>query len=44
MNSLCIKINNSDVIMSFNGDMRPFILRDQYDETTIQLIVPVRME
>ncbi|CUO08390.1 DNA polymerase III subunit beta [Turicibacter sanguinis] len=37
-------INNSDVIMSFNGDMRPFILRDQYDETTIQLIVPVRME
>lgn len=37
-------INNSDVIMSFNGDMRPFILRDKYDETTIQLIVPVRME
>lgn len=37
-------INNNDVIMSFNGDMRPFIIRDQYDETTIQLIVPVRME
>lgn len=37
-------INNSDVIMSFNGDMRPFVLRDKYDETTIQLIVPVRME
>lgn len=35
---------NSDVIIGFNGDMRPFILRDQNDETTIQLIVPVRME
>lgn len=39
-------INNpsSDVIIGFNGDMRPFILWDQADETTIQLIVPVRME
>lgn len=37
-------INNTEVIMSFNGDMRPFVLRDKYDETTIQLIVPVRME
>ena len=39
-------INNpsSDVIIGFNGDMRPFILWDQNDETTIQLIVPVRME
>lgn len=35
---------NSDVVIGFNGDMRPFILRDQNDETTIQLIVPVRME
>lgn len=37
-------INNTEIIMSFNGDMRPFVLRDKYDETTIQLIVPVRME
>lgn len=37
-------INKSSVIMSFNGDMYPFILRDQYDETTIQLIVPIRTE
>ena len=29
--------------MSFNGD-ETVCLRDKYDETTIQLIVPVRME
>ncbi|MGL4335911.1 MAG: DNA polymerase III subunit beta [Turicibacter sp.] len=37
-------INNTNLILSFNGDMRPFVLKDQFDETTIQLIVPVRME
>ncbi len=37
-------INSSNILIAFNGDMRPFVLRDEYDETTIQLIVPVRME
>jgi len=35
---------NSDVIMAFNGEMHPFILKEYNDESTIQLIVPVRME
>lgn len=37
-------IGNTDVIIGFNGDMRPFVLRDKHDEVTTQLIVPVRME
>lgn len=35
---------NAEVILGFNGDMRPFILRDLSDETNLQLIVPVRTE
>ena len=37
-------INASEVVLGFNGDMHPFILREQNDESTIQLIVPLRME
>ena len=35
---------NSEVVMAFNGEMHPFILKECNDESTIQLIVPVRME
>ena len=37
-------LNSSDVIIGLNGDMKPFVLRNEKDDTTIQLIVPVRME
>ena len=37
-------INSSNIIMGLNGDMKPFVLRDEFDETTTQIIVPVRME
>jgi len=35
---------DADVIMGFNGEMKPFVLIDERDETNLQLIVPVRLE
>jgi len=35
---------DADVIMGFNGEMKPFVLIDERDETNLQLIVPVRIE
>jgi len=39
-------IENSDgnVTFGFNGDMKPFVVLDDYDKSNLQLIVPVRLE
>lgn len=36
--------NSSEVTINFTGEIRPFILKGEYDENMIQLILPVRTE
>lgn len=35
-------INSENIKISFSGSMKPFILEDEKDESTLQLILPVR--
>ena len=35
-------LNCDELLVSFNGDMKPFILKNINDHNTIQLILPVR--
>ena len=35
---------DGDVTFGFNGDMKPFVVLDNQDESNLQLIVPVRLE
>ena len=35
---------NGDVTFGFNGDMKPFVVLDNQDNSNLQLIVPVRLE
>jgi len=39
-------IENADggITFGFNGDMKPFVVLDNFDEANLQLIVPVRLE
>ena len=36
--------NSSEVLINFTGEIRPFVLKGEYDENMIQLILPVRTE
>ena len=36
--------NSSEVAVNFTGEIRPFVLKGEYDEEMIQLILPVRTE
>lgn len=36
--------NSSEVAINFTGEIRPFVLKGEYDENMIQLILPVRTE
>lgn len=36
--------NSSEVAVNFTGEIRPFIIKGEYDEKMIQLILPVRTE
>jgi len=36
--------NDDDVTFGFNGDMKPFVVLDNLDDSNLQLIVPVRLE
>ena len=36
--------NSSEVSVNFTGEIRPFVLKGEYDEEMIQLILPVRTE
>ena len=35
-------LEGTDIKISFTGAMRPFVIRPLHDETTLQLILPVR--
>lgn len=35
---------DGDVTFGFNGDMKPFVVLDNQDDSNLQLIVPVRLE
>lgn len=35
---------DGDVTFGFNGDMKPFVVLDEQDDSNLQLIVPVRLE
>jgi len=35
---------DGDVTFGFNGDMKPFVVLDDLDDSNLQLIVPVRLE
>jgi len=35
---------NTDVMLGFNGDMKPFVVLDQTDQANLQLIVPVKLD
>ena len=36
--------NSSEITVNFTGEIRPFVLKGEYDENMIQLILPVRTE
>ena len=36
--------NSSEVSVNFTGEIRPFVIKGEYDENMIQLILPVRTE
>lgn len=36
--------NSSEVAVNFTGEIRPFVLKGEYDENMLQLILPVRTE
>jgi DNA polymerase-3 subunit beta len=36
--------NSSEVYVNFTGEIRPFIIKGEYDENMLQLILPVRTE
>jgi len=36
--------NSSEVNINFTGEIRPFIIKGEYDENMLQLILPVRTE
>ena len=36
--------NSSEVSINFTGEIRPFIIKGEYDENMLQLILPVRTE
>ena len=36
--------NSSEVAINFTGEIRPFIIKGEYDENMLQLILPVRTE
>ena len=36
--------NSSEVSINFTGEIRPFVLKGEYDENMLQLILPVRTE
>ena len=36
--------NSSEVTVNFTGEIRPFIIKGEYDEKMLQLILPVRTE
>jgi len=36
--------NNDDITFGFNGDMKPFVVLNDQDDSNLQLIVPVRLE
>lgn len=36
--------NSSEVSINFTGEIRPFVIKGEYDENMIQLILPVRTE
>jgi DNA polymerase-3 subunit beta len=36
--------NSSEVAVNFTGEIRPFIIKGEYDENMLQLILPVRTE
>ena len=45
LDSLKATLNvDGDVTFGFNGDMKPFVILDNQDDSNLQLIVPVRME
>jgi DNA polymerase-3 subunit beta len=35
-------LEGTDMRISFTGAMRPFVIKPLHDETTLQLILPVR--
>ncbi|MDP4171265.1 MAG: DNA polymerase III subunit beta, partial [Bacillota bacterium] len=35
-------LEGTEIMISFTGAMRPFVIRPLHDETTLQLILPVR--
>jgi len=39
-----IENGDGDVTFGFNGDMKPFVVLDNQDNSNLQLIVPVRLE
>jgi len=39
-----IEHNDGTITFGFNGDMKPFVVLDDNDESNLQLIVPVRLE
>ena len=36
--------NSSEVTVNFTGEIRPFVIKGEYDENMLQLILPVRTE
>ena len=36
--------NSSEITINFTGEIRPFIIKGDYDENMLQLILPVRTE
>jgi len=36
--------NSSEITVNFTGEIRPYVLKGEYDENMIQLILPVRTE
>ena len=36
--------NKTEVLLGFNGDMKPFVVQDKNDEANLQLIVPVKLD
>jgi len=36
--------SDDDITFGFNGDMKPFVVLDDLDDSNLQLIVPVRLE
>ena len=35
-------LRGDNITINFSGDMRPFVLKDEDDETVLQLVLPLR--